>query len=454
MNERVTFVTQSSRAADNVAFSPERLLNVYPESAPEGAKGVLLLRSQLGTQLVVDLEIGALRAIIELNDIVYAVGSSKLFSINSNGDISELGDVDDDPLTTMSSHGDNITITANGNYYVWDGSALTEPTGGAFPFSGSVTYIDQRSILSQLDGDQFQWTDISNPKSLDPLNFATNESRNDKTLRALADRREVWFFGTQSIEIWYNTGQGGADAFARINGGALDTGCLGTLLSVKMDEGIFFIGDDRIAYITSGLGIRQISTPAVEQALEASIPTHCFYFEDRGHKFFAIRFDDRPAWVFDLATGLWHERSSGVSHGPWDVITTVKAFGVWFAGTSRGQILRMGRFNEDFNGPLRRTAVSRSLYMNGNQFSVSELEFLGRIGESDLGRDAEVMARFSKDGGRTWSLEEKRSLGDIGNRTRYAVYRALGTYRDFSVEFSITDPADISMYSSANVRIS
>ena len=113
----------------------------------------------------------------------------------------------------------------------------------------------------------------------------------------------------------------------------------------------------------------------------------------------------------------------------------------------------MSRVNADVGTPLKRTAVSRSLYLDGDQFSVAELEFLARIGESDIGRDAEVIARFSSDGGRTWSLTDTRSLGDIGDRTRYAVYRALGRYRDFVVEFSITDAADISIYSDANVKV-
>lgn len=451
---KLTFCTQSSRAADNVEYSPERLINLYPEGGPQDAKAPLLLRSVLGQEAFADLGIGVLRAMEEINGVIYAVGSGSLFSVSSDGTVSNLGVIDDDPVTTISGNGDNVTIAANGKYYVWDGATLTQPTPGAFSNFGTVTFIDQRTIITERDGARFQWSEVGDPTDLDALDFASNESRNDNTLRVLADRRELWFFGEQSIEIWYNTGQGGADAFTRLNGGALDTGCLAASLSVKFDEGIFFIGDDRIAYITNGLGINQISTGAVEQALSVSVPTHCFYYEDRGHKFFCIRFDDRPAWCFDLATGLWHERSTGVNKGAWEVVDTVKAFGQWYCGTSDGQIREMKRNNVDVGNALRRTAVSRSMYMAGDQFAVSEMEFLARKGESNIGRDAQVMMRVSDDGGRTFSVEDWRSLGDQGDRNIYMVYRALGTYRDFVAEFTITDPADISMYSDLNVRVS
>lgn len=450
---KVTFVSQSSRADDAVAFSPERLINLYPETAPEAAKGALLLRSELGQVAFAELGIGALRAMSTVNGVIYAVGSGKLFSVSSGGTVSMLAVLEDDPVTTIDGNGTDVVITANGNYYVWDGAAISQPGGGAFDNEGTVSFIDQRTIITEKDGARFEWTDVADAKSRDALNVASNESKNDNTLRVLADRRELWFFGGESIEIWYNTGQGGPDAFERINGGALETGALAAPLMVKMDYGIFFIGDDKIAYMTQGLGISPISTPAVNQSIEASTPTHCFYYEDQGHKFFAIRFSDRPAWIYDQSTGLWHERSTGVNHAPWDALATTKAFGKWFVGTATGSIREMSRVNTDVGTPLKRTAVSRSLYLDGEQFSVSELEFLARIGESDIGRDAEVIARFSEDGGRTWSLEDTRSLGDIGDRTRYAVYRALGRYRDFVVEFSITDAADISMYSDANVKV-
>jgi hypothetical protein len=62
-----------------------------------------------------------------------------------------------------------------------------------------------------------------------------------------------------------------------------------------------------------------------------------------------------------------------------------------------------------------------------------------------------IMARFSKDGGRTWGSEKSRSLGKIGERYKRAVWYGLGQYRQFAVELSITDDVDIPLYGEANV---
>lgn len=479
----LTFISQSSRSADNIAFSPERLINAYAEMGPQNAKGQLLIRSVLGQTTFASLGVSVIRAVGVVNGVMYAVGSGNLYSVSSSGTVAILGLVQDDPVTTIDGNGTSVTIAAGGVYYVWDGSTLSSPVGGAFSSEGTVTYIDQRTIISEKDGDRFEWTDLADPESRQVLNVATNESRNDNTLRVLADRRELWFFGEESTEIWYNTGQAGADAFERINGGALDTGCLGALLSVKMDNGIFFIGDDRVAYITQGMQLMQVSSPPVNQAIEASTPTHCFYYEDRGHRFCVIRFDDRPAWVYDMTTQLWHERSTDVTHEAWEVVTTVKAFGKWYAATNVGDIYEMTRGNADVNYPLKRTAISRNLYMQGNQFSVSEFELLCRVGESgkttieqvpltdmfgenitdmfgaviyveeDVETDPKVAMRISKDSGTTFGSEILRSLGNVGDREQRVIWRALGSYRNFCIELSFTDADNLTFYSEANVGV-
>lgn len=450
---KVSFITQSSAMGDNIAFSAERLINLYPEGGPQGAKGALLMRSVLGEESFADLGTNVLRAMATVGGTIYAVGGGSLFSVSSGGTVSNLGDVTDDPITTIDGNGTSVTVTAGGTYYVWDGSTLTEPTGGAFTSEGTVSYLDQRTIITEKGGDQFEWTDLADPTTRQALNFARNESKNDNTLRVLADRRELWFFGEESIEVWFNTGQSGADALERLNGGALETGILAALLSVKLDTGIFFIGDDGVAYMTAGLGIAPVSTPAVNRAIEASTPTHCFYYEDRGHKFCIIRFSDRPAWCYDATTGLWHERSSGINREAWDVVAITKAFGEWYSGTTTGDIYKMKRNNVDVVSALKRVAVSREFSMNGEQFSVAWLEWLGTMGDSDLGRDALLMMRLSKDGGRTWTPEKTISIGDLGDYDIRAVFRALGRYRRFNVEFSITEASEISMYSDAHFEV-
>lgn len=451
---KVVFATQSSRIADAADYSSERLINVYGEAGPQGAKGPLLLRSVPGRSVFANLANPIMQRMEFIDGKIYAVSGARLWSITKAGDVSNLATVADDEITTISGNGAYVTVCAGGNYYVWDGASITQPGGGRFTNEGTVDHLDHYTLITQRNGDEFEWSALNDPTTRSALNFATNESNNDKTLKVIVSKLYAYFMGEETTEIWYGTGESGADAFVRLSGGALDQGLLSANLVTKTETGLFLIGDDKVAYLNRGGQFVPVSTGTVNEAINSSTPTHCFYYEERGHRFCCIRFSDRPAWVYDMSTGLWHERSSGVDLGAWDVIDTVGAWNDWYCCTVEGVIYKMGRYNTEVTDVLMRRAVSSSIVMDGRQFSVSEVELLGNFGESDIGREARIVFRVSGDGGRTFGPEITRSLGDLGDRNIRVVLRALGRFRDFCIEYTITDVTDINMYSQVNVRLS
>lgn len=451
---KLTFVSQSSRVEDAAGYSSERLINCYGEMGPQGAKGPLLIRSVLGRASFADTSTPVFRAMEYLNGKIYAAGGGRLWSIDSAGTVSNLEAIADDAVTTISSNGTDITVCAGKNYYLWDGTTISQPGSGRFSDEGTVEHLDHYTIITESDGDEFEWTTLNDASTRDATYFATNESHNDDTLRVMVHRLYAYFLGEERTEIWYNSGESGADAFKRLSGGVLDTGLLAANLVTKTETGLFLVGNDKIAYLLQGGEFRAISTPPVNYDIDANDPTHCFYYEDRGHRFCCIRWDDRPAWVYDMSTGLWHERSTGVAEGAWDVIATAGAFGKWYCANSSGVIYEFSRVNTDVTDPLMRRMVSRNIDLGGVQFSVAELELLGNFGDTALGQDVQIMFKLSGDSGRTWGPEIMLPAGDTGDYALRVVLRALGTYRNFAVQVTITDADDINIYSQANVRIS
>lgn len=357
-------------------------------------------------------------------------------------------------MTSISGNNGNVAVASGGRYFVWDGTSLTQPSGGAFTGAGSVAFIDQDTIITEPEGRKFEWTSPADPKTRNALSFATKEARDDKIIRAVADRSYLYLMGETSIEVWRNTGASGAGRYVRLPGGVIDQGLKAYRLVKRFDQGVFFIGDDSVAYIMAGQQPVPVSTPSVHTDLQEATPTSCFYYEARGHKFCVIRFADRPSWVYDITTQLWHRRLSGVGLGTaWDVDEAVQAFGHWHCFTLLGQVDRLASIQTDRGATLRRWVVGKPIYNGGEQFSVSELEFLCRVGQSDIGRDARVMLRVSFDGGKTWSREITESLGDLGDYDARAKFYALGRGEQFTPELSISDPADITVYSDANVRL-
>lgn len=445
------FVSQSTRDSDNISASTERLVNLYPEPLPDGARARFSLKSVLGTEAWAETPgvfVRALKVVGSDGQTFGAIGGS-LYEFSSDGSHFVRGSITDDAKTSIAGNNGDVTVAAAGSYYVWDGTTLSTPTAGAFSSFGSVEFIGNYTVLTELNGRRFQWSDLADASTLPGLNFATAESTDDALLRAVAINGNLWLFKESSIEIWALTGQSGANAFARLGGGTLDTGLADYGLITKFPGGAFFVGNDGIAYITSGAQLQPVSIVSVETALEDGTPTNCFYYEDEGHKFCVIRFSDRPAWVYDIVTGLWHERASGSS--AWDATASVKAFGSWRVGQSGGNIGRLVRNNADIGQAIIRQATSRTLYIEGRRFRVPMVEFLGRVGKSNLGRDAEVMVEFSRDGGQTWGNEIWRSMGSQGEYEARMVLRNVGQARNLSARLTLSDEADLTLYSRANV---
>lgn len=449
----VIFASKSSQDSGNIAGNSERLLNLMAEGMTEGAVTPLILRQVPGQNSWGDTGQVLLRAMETINGTLYVVAAGKLLSVTSGGVATVLGTVTDDTETIIDGNGASVTISAGGNYYVWDGATLTQPAGGLLTSVGSVAFSGFYTVLTEQDGNRFEWTDLAAPESRDALNFATCEGSNDNIQRVIPSQNYIWLFNEESTEVWYATGASGSSAFGRLAGGVLNVGIKSKKLGVAFDAGIFFVGNDSVVYRSAGNGVTPISIPAVVTAIEESTPTHCDYYEYRDHKLCVILFSDRPAWVFDFATGLWHERSTGVNHEAWEAVTMVFAYNKWLCGIGAGQIYEMTG-TSDVNHPLKRTAVSKTLNGGGKLFVLAEYEAKGLFGETDIGRDAQIMARFSRDSGRTWGNEKWRSLGNLGNRETRAVWRGQGQYRNLTVEISITEDADIPIFAQHNLRIS
>jgi hypothetical protein len=99
--------------------------------------------------------------------------------------------------------------------------------------------------------------------------------------------------------------------------------------------------------------------------------------------------------------------------------------------------------------PLLRIMRGKPIYMDGKKFSVREFEPLCSVGESNLGRDAELMLRWSRDGGQTWEGPQTASAGDLGDYATEVKFYALGRGEQFVPEVSCADATDLVFYSDA-----
>jgi hypothetical protein len=447
------FVGQSAQDSDAIFAQSSRLVNLYREPIASMGQAQYLLKTVLGMTELADTGTLLVRQIGLSGGIAYAVANNQLFKASSAGSVENLGAVVVGENCSVAANNGVVTIAGEGLYYTWDGATIAQPTAGQFDDFGSVDFLGNYSLLTEYGGRRFCWTDLADATTLPALNFATAEGRDGDLIRGLEINGNYWLFKSDSHEIWTLSGQSGSSAFTRLAGGVRDIGLKGYNLITKLDGGGFFVGDDGICYLVSGAQLQPISIPAVETAITAETPKSCFYYEDEGHKICVVRFRNRPSWCYDMSTGEWHERAEGVTLGSWSASCSVRLGNSWVVGTEGGLLSTLGKANTDNGAVMRRTAVSRTLYLDGARFGVSALEFRGRFGRSDLGRDAACYIRISRDNSLTYGDEMQRSVGNLGDYDKRLVYRRLGAGRQFTVEWNMTDPTDFSLLSDARIEV-
>lgn len=441
---KLEFLNRSARDGDNPQANTSRLVNLYLEGS--GGKTQNTLKSVLGTTPFAIAPGLFARAMAEVGDMIYMACGGRLYSVSPAGQVIDLGAVSDDASATISGNNGDVTLCIGGIYYIWDGANLTTPSAGAFSDFGSLDYINNYTILTQKSGRMFQWSDIADASNLPGLNFSTADGRDDNIIRCAAINGVLYIFKESSHEVWYVTGAAGADAFERQAGGVVDVGIKAFGLLAKISTGgAFFVGDDGKAYI---IGIGPVSTPPVETAIEKYRPEKCIYYEDEGHSFCAIIFRDAPAWVYDISTGEWHERASGVNLGPWQASVSAKMLGKWFIGRDGGDILEMGRTNTDGAISLARVAVSNTLDFEGVERTLAEIEVFAKTG-FEAGT---IELRLSRDSGNTWTDPKPKSWA-IGEYGRRILWQALGSSRQITAELRMTDPIDVPINSTVRVRL-
>jgi hypothetical protein len=442
----------------SLPVSAQRCINLYSEQQPPDAKTDTALLPTPGLVSFSTPGSGPIRGLATMDGVLYAVSGSGVYKIIANGTATLLGTLSTATGTvSMDASASQLVIVTNPAAYVATSSTLTAISDPDFPGASTVSYLDGYHIFSRPDTQQFFISDLLAATSYDALDFASAESSPDDVVRVLVDHREVWLFGERSVEVWVNTGAS-AFPFERQPGSILERGCAAAFSPSKMDNSVYWLGDDRIVYKAEGYNPARISTHAIEQAIHgyATVSDAIgFSYTADGHAFYVLTFPSEPAtWVYDAATGLWHERdsrASDVSIGRWRASSYTYAYGKHLVGDySTGTVWELDSDTyAEGDEDLIRTACSPPIHAEGLRAFMRRLELDMETGvglSSGQGSDPQAMLSWSDDGGRTWTSEVWAPLGQSVSLGGIGVYRArvkwhrLGSFRQRVLKLSISDP--------------
>jgi len=484
------YVARSVNAADN------RMVNLFPEAVPEGGKEPGFLNRAPGLRLVATVGSGPIRGLWSHGGYLYVVSGTGFYQVTSGYVATLKGTVTGTGPVSMADNGTQLFIACNpdGFIYNYNTDVFAQITDPDFYGAVNVGYLDGYFVYNQPNSQTVWITSLLDGLSVDPLDFASAEGSPDGLVSLIVDHRELWLFGTDSVEVWYNSGEPDFP-LTRIQGAFNEIGCVAPYSVAKLDNGIFWLGADArgqgIVYRANGYTGQRVSTHAIEYAIQSygTISDAIAYtYQQEGHAFYVLTFPAAgKTWVYDVSVNSWHERA-GFSlgdfvrhrsncHAAYNNVPHVGDYengkiyvldlSVYADDGSVQKWLRSWRALPTGQNDLKRTAHHALQLDCESGVGLSGIDladaytYITLLTETDasittesdedllladygiLGVNPQIMLRWSDDGGHTWSNEHWSQVGKIGGYSQRVFWRRLGMtlkLRDRVYEISATDP--------------
>lgn len=445
------FIGQSSEGY-SLNASTQRSINIFPEAVEvsgEPHHHILLGSPGLMNFGTLGSTSAAVRALFfePTAQRLFAVCSTDFFEITSGGTVTDRGNVTSttNPAYIESNGIDLLIVNGDGNVYrfVLATNTFSGPIAGLD--LADVSFTDGYFIGATRNTQEFRISGLYDAGTWDALEFASAEAAPDDIIRGIASHREFWAFGSETIQVFTNTGN--LDfPYEPIAGAFIEEGLLAAASVARLDNSLFFVAGDKrggpTIRRTQGFDSpRRISTHAVEHTLRNATNVFSdaigFGFIDRGHTFYQVYFPTAAqTWRYDVATGLWHEAAEWVAGAfvPHGSRVHAYAFNKHIVGardTNRLYEMSLSMFKDRDGKGIR--SIRRAPHLSNENrrifYNLFELAFEAGVGNADAPHP-EVNLRWSDDGGHTFSSYLPRSMGQAGAYTERARWTQLGSGRD------------------------
>jgi len=394
----------------------------------------------------------AVRGAFVSREVLYVVAGSKLYRIASDWTATELG--------TLSSGSGPVDFADNTTQlcivdgpvgYVYDlDSGVFSTIGTNWPGSARVSVMDGFGIYCEPGTEQFFVSSNQDFTVIDALSYASAEGTTGNIIAHIVKHREALILKERTGEVWYSSG--GADfPLARNDGAAIEFGCAATHSLQKIAGTAFWLSKDENGSATvsamTSYTPQRVASHALEEVLSSVSDlsgAYAFTYQQEGLSFYVLQVPGLPTtWVYELASGIWHERGEWVDGDLKQDLATCHAYayGVHVVGGSDGKLYQLDPTSSQSAGAeLCRDWISpHNAQPNASRLRFGSLQVDCEVGEGLAGSDAKLMLRYSDDGGKRWSNWRYLTLGHIGQYQARARATMLGSGRDRVWHIRVTD---------------
>lgn len=424
-----------------------RLVNMYVEQAGPEGKAQLPLRAVAGlTDFATLTGGGATRAMLSLDSEVLAVSNRVLFRVDAGGTPTVVGGIASDGHVTMARNGrqsgTQVGIVCDGLYYIYSGGTLTQVNDADLQPPNSICYVGGYFVLTCPSGRVYV-TELEEGDAIDALDFNTAQRNPDGLLVGKPRGNEVVLFGPRSTEIWQLSGDGDFPFIPAhtLNVGAYAASAVTEASIITRDlvaDTIIWAATDREGKyagvcMLNGFNAPKISSLAVDRAIQGesdpNVITATSWVES-GHAFVSFSGSDWT-WVYDTASGQWHERASAGTR--WRIAHCATLGTRTIAGDATEAFLYVidPDATDEADEELVCTIQTPPVVSYPGRIEMDELwlDVIPGVGTgtgADEDVTPQVAMQWSADG-TTWSTELHRSMGVQGATGTRVRWTRLGT---------------------------
>jgi hypothetical protein len=467
--------------AASPVMDAERAINLYPEPGGKHSKSDMMLigRPGLLSPPFTTLANAPVRGIFAGDERMFAVGGSHFYEIGNAGIV-----ITDYGVMDFASTLSPVQIVANGTQLlVMDFGAnviYNANTGGPTMdpvFNGrALEYLDGFYIaIDAADSTKINVSAYLDGTTWNALDTVQVTGGSDYRNQLAVLNGQLWIFGQSTTEIWYNAGNP-LFPFARVPGATLNFGCLAPFSVVKFYNTIMWLGCDPNGvlqvYMTQGTNPIRVSNPAIEQqilGITATSPegimdeivyTRAYGYQENGHTFYVLltcnsSWTPQAAYVYDLTTGMWHERAYAgafpacFANIPGILFSTSPGY---VGDAKSGAIYHQGQgYPSDAGTPIVYTRTFPHIADRNHFIKYPLLEL-----DCDIG-SAQVVLSYSNDGGKTFPYTRAAISGSgetsNGSLPRFRWWQC-GRSRDRVFKFIITTSTQLIKLINAYVGVS
>jgi len=315
--------------------------------------------------------------------------------------------------------------------------------------STHVAFIDGYLIANEVGTRRFKWSNVNDSLAWGAASFASAEGAPDEITAIVVKNREIYLFGSQSVELWESSGD--TAVFSRVPGGFIQVGCSAPTSILYTDNFLFWLSDDATFVRYGGGGVEKVSSPYDKVLQDFTTVEDCIAYriDVVGRTFLLFNFPtENRTLVYNATNDNWTE------WGKWNSDTTAydrflghchcycKGIRTNLIGSrEHSEIYTLKEVNLTDDGDEVRFATLSGHVDHGSSIRKRNNKFRMRAkrGASvEASGESSIAIRWC-DNGKFWSREHSISLGSQGPQEILIALEPRGVYNTRQWEIVASD---------------